>query len=123
MDQLDKSWHLSEKNETEMGVAEFHLQVWRLFWAYHHWIEECINSNSSNILLGLEAMILCSIRNSTKPKTSNELAKILNRSDTHNIRYSLKKLLSLNLVEKVKRQEFFKAITNIMGIGAIEYFC
>lgn len=104
MEELDKVWHLSE-NEDEKGITEFELQLWRLFWTFHDWMESCQKSCSEVPLSGLEIAIIHTIRQNTKPKTLSDLARNLKRSDSHSVRYSIKKLLKHELIEKIKGAE------------------
>ena len=101
MDNLDKPWHMIQSNE-DLGLIEFELQLWRVFWAFYQWLEECQKASSSIQLSGLEVAILHTIRQNNKPKTLNDLGRLLNRPDSHNIRYGIKKLLNTQLIKKVK---------------------
>lgn len=101
MNDSDKSWHLCE-NADEKGITEFTLQLWRLFWAFNDWIETCQKNSSDIPLSGLEIAIIHTIRQKDKAKTLSDLGRILNRSDSHSIRYSIKKLLKHQLIKKLK---------------------
>lgn len=96
-----KVWHLSE-NEDEMKVTEFELLLWRVFHGFLRWQEDCELATNGNALTGNELSILHIIRMKDRPKTANDIARLLNREDMFNITYSIKKLLKLGLIEKSK---------------------
>ncbi len=37
---IDKTWHLAE-TESEIEVTEFELLLWRVFYAFIRWQEDC----------------------------------------------------------------------------------
>lgn len=104
MDVLDKTWHLA-RNEAEIKVTEFEIQLWRVFFGFSRWQEECEKSVNGIELTANELAILHAIRMKDKPKTIADIGRLLNRNDNHNIRYSINKLLKLGLIEKVKTSQ------------------
>lgn len=114
MDNIDKTWHLA-KDQDEVRVTEFELQLWRVFYGFVRWQEECEKCISGNDLTGNELAILHIIRMRNKPKTITDVGRLLNRDDIHNIRYSISKLLKMGLIQKVKghhnNKNFFLQIT------------
>jgi predicted MarR family transcription regulator len=94
-----KTWHLVQ-NDKGMDVTEFELLLWRGFSGFLRWQEECERATNSNKLTGHELSVLHVIRMREKPKTANDIARLLNREDMYNIRYCIKKLLKLGLIEK-----------------------
>jgi predicted MarR family transcription regulator len=113
---IDKSWHLA-KTDDEQRVTEFELELWRVFYGFLRWQEACENSVNNTRLTGDELAVLHVIRMKDKPKTLQDIGKILNRDDIYNITYNVKKLLKMGLVEKVKN-EFAKAFSyQITGAG------
>jgi predicted MarR family transcription regulator len=102
MSDMEKNaWHLSE-NADEMKVTEFELLLWRTFNGFIRWQEDCELAANNNALTGNELSILHVIRMKERPKTANDIARLLNREDKFNITYSIKKLLKLGLIEKSK---------------------
>lgn len=109
MHTLDKSWHLGQ-NEDDGKVAEFELQLWRVFYGFIRWQEECEKSANGTRLTGDELAILHVIQMQDKPKSSFDVGKILNRDDTFNIKYSIQKLLKLDLIQKIKIHRDLKTL-------------
>lgn len=100
MQSLD-TWHLAG-NESEMKVTDFELQLWRVFYGFQRWQEECERNANGNILSSNELAILHIIRMKNRPKTLTDIERLLNRNDTHNIRYSINKLLKLGFIKKTQ---------------------
>lgn len=104
MDPLDKTWHLAQAEVGNIAIemTEFELQLWRVFYGFLRWQEECEASINGTDLTGSELAVLHVTRMKEKPKTIYDIARLLNRHDTFNIQYSLRKLLKMGLIEKVK---------------------
>lgn len=98
---LDKSWHLAE-GDFEVEVTEFELQLWRAFFGFLRWQEDCESSVNATELNGNELAVLHIIRMKGKAKTIYDIGRLLNRDDTFNIHYNVKKLLKMGLIEKTK---------------------
>jgi len=86
--------------EDEVKVTEFELQLWRVFYGFLRWQEECEKSANETLLSGNELAILHAVRIKNRSKTITDIERLLNRDDVHNIRYSLNKLLKLGLIKK-----------------------
>lgn len=99
MSTIDKKWHLAQ-TEAEIGVTEFELQLWRVFYGFLRWQEECEKSVNGTGLTGNDLAVLHVIRMKDKPKTIYDVGRLLNRDDNFNIHYSVKKLLKIGLIEK-----------------------
>lgn len=106
---LDKTWHLA-KNEADAKITEFEFQLWRVFYGFLQWQEECEKNVNGTELTGNDLAILHVIRMQEKAKTSNDVGRLLNRHDNFNIKYSIQKLLKLGLIEKIKIQQEVKKI-------------
>lgn len=101
MNNLDKTWHLAE-NDDEIKVADFELQLWRVFYGFLRWQEGCERSANGTDLTGNELAVLHIIRMKDRPKSIYDIGRLLNRDDTFNIQYSIRKLLKMGLIEKCK---------------------
>ena len=99
MTEIDKRWHLSEE-PVEAEIADFELQLWRVFYGFIGWQEECEKTVNNTDLTGNELAILHVIRLKDRPKTISDISRILNRNDTFNIHYSIRKLIKKKLVQK-----------------------
>lgn len=100
MQSLD-TWHLAG-NENEIKVTDFELQLWRVFYGFQRWQEECERNANGSILSSNELAILHIIRMKNRPKTLTDIERLLNRNDTHNIRYSINKLLKIGFIKKTQ---------------------
>lgn len=107
---LDKSWHLAE-NDAEIQVTEFEFQLWRVFYSFLRWQEDCHRYVCGSDLSGYELALLHIIRMKDRPKTIYEISRLLNRDDPNNIQYGLSKLIKLGLVEKDKADTSEKALS------------
>ena len=97
---IDKTWHLANtEEETKLTDFEFHL--WRVFYGFMRWQEGCEKVANQTDLTGSELSILHIIRMKDRPKTLNELMRLLNRDDNFNITYSIKKLIKNGLIRKI----------------------
>jgi predicted MarR family transcription regulator len=104
MNKIDKTWHLAETDE-EIAFSDFELQLWRVFYGFIRWQEECERSANGTDLTASELSILHIIRLKDKPKMLSDVGRLLNRDDTHNLNYSINKLLKMRLIEKVKEMK------------------
>lgn len=95
---IDKTWHLAETEE-EIKVTEFELQLWRIFYGFIRWQEECEKTANNTDLTGNELAVLHVIRMKNRPKTISDIGRLLNRDDTFNIKYSLRKLVKKKLIQ------------------------
>lgn len=107
LDPNEKPWHLSQ-NESEKEVTDFELQLWRVFYGFIRWQEECEKNVNNTGLVGNELAVLHVVRMKDKPKTISDIARILNRTDMYNINYSLRKLLKKGLVKKNRSNQGVK---------------
>lgn len=99
MSNVDKTWHLSQTPD-EIRVTEFELQLWRVFNGFMRWVEECERYVNGTSLTGQELSVLHIIRMKDRPKSINDIGRILNRSDNYNIQYTIRKLVKMGLIEK-----------------------
>ncbi len=95
-------WHLAE-NEQELKLTNFEFLLWRVFYGFMRWQEDCQSCiDENNELNAYDLSILHIIRMNERPKNVYELGSLLNRNDVPNIQYSIRKLLKLGFVEKYK---------------------
>jgi len=107
---IDKSWHLAQ-TEAEILVTEFEFQLWRVFYGFLRWQEDCQSYICNYDLTGYELALLHIIRMKDRPKTIYEISRLLNRDDPNNVQYGISKLLKLGLIEKVKSTSSKKALS------------
>jgi predicted MarR family transcription regulator len=116
---VDKRWHLAASDK-EIGVTDFELQLWRVFYGFLRWQEECEKNANDTGLNGNELALLHVVRMRDKPKTIADIGKILNRADVFNINYSLRKLLKKGLIKKGKPSQGTKTVLYVITEKGIE---
>ncbi len=99
IDTLDSHWHLA-RTDKEIGVTELEFSLLRVFAAFDRWQSECLATVAHQQLSSLDNEVLHIIRLKERPKTLNEVARLLNRDDLSNLQYSIRKLLKAGLIEK-----------------------
>ncbi len=87
---------------SEAALTEFEWSLWRISAAFLRWQAECSSELAGAGLSGLDTAILHTIRYRNKPKGLGEISRLLGRDDTANIQYAIKKLQTLQLIERVK---------------------
>ncbi|MCD6040257.1 MAG: hypothetical protein K0S27_1657 [Gammaproteobacteria bacterium] len=95
------TWHLA-KTEDEIKVTDFELQLWRVFYSFLRWQQECEKNVNGTQLTGQDLAVLHIVRMKDRPKSIVDIARLLNRDDNFNIQYSIKKLMKMQLIERVK---------------------
>ena|SRR3990167_6598940 len=101
MDLLDRQWHLAQTEE-ELKVTDFEIQLWRVFFGFLRWQQECERNINGTSLLGQDLSVLHIIRMKGRPKSITDIARLLNRDDNFNIQYSVRKLMKMGLIESVR---------------------
>lgn len=103
-DFLDRTWHLAE-NDDEIKVTEFELALWQLVHGFIRWQEDCESCVNNTDLTGNDLAVLHIIRMKDRPKTYYEIARLLNREDIFNIKYSIRKLEKSELIRKTPSKD------------------
>lgn len=96
---MDFKWHLSA-NDAEIATTELEIALMRTFESFGRWQAECLVAASGLTLSGPENAILHIIRMNDRAKSVKDLARLTNRDDIPNIQYSLRKMLSEELIVK-----------------------
>jgi len=96
---IDKTWHLAN-SEDEIKITEFELQLWRVYYGFLRWQEECEKVANGDQLSCDELAILHIIRMKDRPKSIYDIGRLLNRDDHFTINYNLRKLLEMGLISK-----------------------
>jgi len=92
-------WHLG-RSEEEAELAGFEFSLERLLHAYYRWKSECLAAVTDGQFSGTDAAVLNVVRMKDRAKGLTEVCRILNREDTPNIQYAIRKLLKSGLIEK-----------------------
>jgi predicted MarR family transcription regulator len=98
----DQLWHLGE-TDMEVKLSEFEFLLWRLFYSFTKWHEDCQGCVSNDDISADEIALMHLIRMRDRPKTIYEIARLMNRDDMPNLQYSLRKFLKLNIIKKSKK--------------------
>jgi len=99
-------WHLA-RNADEAALTGFESSLERVIHAYRRWKSDCLAavrdaSNATEDFSGNDTAVLNVIRMKDRAKGLSEISRLLNRDDTPNIQYSLRKLLKAALIEKTE---------------------
>ncbi|MFC3422995.1 winged helix DNA-binding protein [Rhizorhabdus histidinilytica] len=96
-----RGWHLA-KNDFEYKTTEFEWSLIRFYEAFTRFVYTTGMITIGGDIKFAEHIILHVIRMQDRPKNSATIARLINRDDIPNIQYSLRKLESIGLVEKVR---------------------
>lgn len=111
---LNKTWHLANTQE-EINLTEFELQLWRVYYGFIQWQEECSHVANNEQLSADELAVLHVIRMKDRPKTIADIGRLLNRDNFFSINYNIKKLIKLGLVKKTgkgNKKQYQYIVTN-----------
>ena len=97
---LDRHWHLGASDD-ELVVADFEYALMRCIESYNAWQQECLAAVSGQAMSATDNVILHVSRMNDRPKSISELSVLLNRSDLSNLKYSVRKLVQMGLLEKI----------------------
>ena len=97
---LDRHWHLGA-NDDELAVADFEYALMRSIESYNAWQQECLAAVSGQTMSATDNVILHVSRMNDRPKSISELSVLLNRTDLSNLKYSVRKLVQMGLLEKI----------------------
>ncbi len=96
---LDSEGHLSQLPE-EAFLTDFEFSLERSIHAFYRWKEACMKAVHDVEMSGHDVAVLNVLRMMDQPKSRQQLANLLNRDDTSNLQYALRKLLRAGLIEK-----------------------
>lgn len=97
---FDRRWHLGKTDE-ELATADFEYALLRCIESFNAWQQECLVAAAGHKMSATDNVVLHITRMNERPKTVTELARLMNRDDLSNIKYSIRKLLDAGLIEKV----------------------
>lgn len=84
----------------EATVTEYEYAALHLMEAFRRWTTQCTRASATYDVGYNELLVLHVVRMQDRPKDAATIANILNREDIPNVQYSLRKLVSLDLVKK-----------------------
>lgn len=107
------SAHLAAGRSAELSEFEFGLIIAGN--AFNRWAVRCMSAAGMNDMTITDVLVLHHINHRAREKKLADIAFILNIEDTHVVNYSLKKLLSLGLVQTERRGKEVLYSTNERG--------
>lgn len=97
-----RSWHLAQ-TERDAVFTGFEFAMLQTVAAFERWsIQAARLSGGSDTMNFSEVVLLHMVRMHDRPKDAATLAKLVNRDDLPNVLYSLRKLASLEVIEKTR---------------------
>ncbi len=102
------SSHLVSELSQELSEYEYGLTIANN--SYHRWMLHCSSSSGITELTPLDVLIVHYINHRERPKKVADISFILNQEDTHTISYSVRKLVSLEMIKGTKqgKETFYK---------------
>jgi predicted MarR family transcription regulator len=86
----------------DISITEFEWSILRFMTAFERCIVQMSNMSGGHVLNVQEIILLHVVSMQKMPQTSSSLSRQLNRDDVANVQYTLRKLASINLIEKNK---------------------
>ncbi|MEQ8166008.1 MAG: winged helix DNA-binding protein [Alphaproteobacteria bacterium] len=112
---LNRFWHLSQ-SPREMALTELEYAGMRMLEAFGRWTSQGLASGGGVDITYAEATILHIVRMQDRPKSLTTIARLLNRDDTPNIQYGLRKLSKAGMIAKTRdpaRKTFLYSATEL----------
>ncbi len=102
-DGFDRHWHMA-LNDHEVALTEIEFAIFRIFSAFHRWMDDlaaCCQDEAEPQCNGVDFSLLNVIRMHDRAKSISEVGRLLNRDDTSNLQYSIRKLTKYGFIKKV----------------------
>lgn len=102
-EQSQLHWHLTESPH-EAALTEIEFAIFRIFSAFNRWMDDltaCCQDEAEPPCSGIDFSLLNVIRMYDRPKGISEIGRLLNRDDTPNMQYSLRKLVKFGFIVRV----------------------
>jgi len=107
--------------ENGLALSEFEYGLTLVHNAFQRWIQLCSNACDQN-LSPLDILVIHNVYHRKKPKRINDVAFTLNVDDTHNVSYSMRKMVKTGLLQHEKRgKETFYSVTSTGEEFCLEY--
>lgn len=111
-------WHLAN-SPIERELAEFELALICLAESFYRLMREHLSADlKNNVPSGEDNVILQAIYTRRQPKSVSDLCRLLNRDDTANVQYSLRKLRTAGLISKLSEKSRKGTLYQITAEGA-----
>ncbi|MEM7280660.1 MAG: winged helix DNA-binding protein [Pseudomonadota bacterium] len=116
---LDKHWHLAT-DDHEIELTELEFALIRVSEAFARWESDCLACCHSQVFSGADTAVLHVIRMHDRPKSISEIGRLLNRDDTSNLQYGVRKLARAGLIEKSGVADNKKGVTYKVSQAGLE---
>src|SRR3954453_1482473 len=114
------SSHLVSEKSGELSEFEFGLIIARH--AFDRWVVRCMAAAGIRDLTTLDVLLLHHVNHRAREKKLGDISFMLNIEDTHVVSYSLKKLVSLGVVQSEKRGKEVVFFTTAKGQDYIQRY-
>ena len=109
---IDRHWHMAT-DEHEVALTEIEFAIYRNYSAFSRWTDDiaaCVHDYEEPCN-GFDYAILNVIRMHERAKSISEIARLMNKSDSSNLHYCLRKLTKAGLIEKLGHKDHKKRAT------------
>lgn len=117
---LVSSAHLVSAKSRELSEFEFGLII--AGHAFNRWVVRCMAAAGIKDLTTLDVLLLHHVNHRAREKKLGDISFMLNIEDAHVVSYSLKKLVSLGVVQSEKRGKEVVFFTTAKGQGYIQRY-
>ena len=117
---LVSSAHLVSAKSRELSEFEFGLII--AGHAFNRWVVRCMAAAGIKDLTTLDVLLLHHVNHRGREKKLGDISFMLNIEDTHVVSYSLKKLVSLGVVQSEKRGKEVVFFTTAKGQDFIKRY-
>ena len=119
-ERLVSSAHLVSAKSHELSEFEFGLII--AGHAFNRWVVRCMAAAGIKDLTTLDVLLLHHVNHRAREKKLGDISFMLNIEDTHVVSYSLKKLVSLGVVQSEKRGKEVVFFTTSKGQDYIQRY-
>jgi predicted MarR family transcription regulator len=92
-------WHLA-KSPMELSETELAMAFLRVYESFSRWVINATAAINTADLSYQEILLLHAVRMQSRPRGALQIAQTLNRTDLHNVQYSLRKLEKAGLISR-----------------------
>lgn len=85
------------------GLSEFEYGLIIASGAFQRWTVRCMAAAGLSDLSHMDVLVLHSVNHRDREKRASDICFVLGIEDTHTVTYALKKLVRLELVERIRR--------------------
>lgn len=83
-------------------LSDYEFAQITFYFGFHRWVEKCMEATGLRGLTALDVLVLHAVNRRARHRRLAEISMVLNVDDSHLVAYSLKKLVSADLVRVIK---------------------